>query len=57
MKNRLSQQNKTFEQWIVGVLAHAQAHYKHPSLGTEIEFEVSLMTFDIFTYLQFHNNT
>ena len=44
MKNRLSRQGKTFEQWIVGVLAHAQAHYKHPSLGTEIEFEVSSMT-------------
>ena len=55
MKNRLSQQGKTFDQWIVGVLAHAQAHYKHPSLGTEIEFEVRLVTFDIFTYLQFHN--
>ena len=48
MKNRLSQQNKTFDQWIVGVLAHAQAHYKHPSLGTEIQFEVSSMTFEIF---------
>ena len=48
MKNRLSQQNNTFEQWIVGVLAHAQAHYKHPSLGTEIQFEVSSMTFEIF---------
>ena len=49
MKNRLSRQGKTFEQWIVGVLAHAQAHFKHPSLGTEIEFEVSSMTFGIFT--------
>ena len=45
MKNRLSRQGKTFEQWIVGVLAHAQAHYKHPSLGTEIIFEVSSMTY------------
>ena len=48
MKNRLSRQGKTFEQWIVGVLAHAQAHFKHPSLGTEIQFEVSSMTFEIF---------
>ena len=48
MKNRLSQEGKTFEQWIVGVLAHTQAHYRHPSLGTEIQFEVSSMTFEIF---------
>ena len=51
LKNRLSHQGKTFEQWIVGVLAHAQAHYKHPSLGTEIEFEVSSMTFGTLTLI------
>ena len=45
MKTRLSRQGKKFEQWIVGVLAHAQAHFKHPSLGTEIEFEVSSMIY------------
>ena len=45
MKHRLSRQGKSFETWIVGVLAHAQAHFKHPSLGTEIEFEVSSMIY------------
>ena len=40
IKNRLSQQGQTFQQWIEGVLTHAQAHFKHPSLGTQIEFEV-----------------
>ena len=40
IKNRLSQQGQTFQQWIEGVLTHTQAHFKHPSLGTQIEFEV-----------------
>ena len=31
-----------FNEWIVGVFAHTQAHYKHPSLGTQVTFEVLL---------------
>ena len=29
-----------FNEWIVGVFAHTQAHYKDPSLGTQVTFEV-----------------
>ena len=42
MKNRLSRQDFQFETWIEGVLTHTQAHFRHPSLGTVIEFEVCL---------------
>ena len=30
-----------FNAWINDVMVHVQAHYRHPSLGTQIEFEVS----------------
>ena len=26
--------------WIQDTMVHTRAHYRHPSLGTEIEFEV-----------------
>ena len=29
-----------FDAWIKDVMVHVQAHYRHPSLGTQIEFEV-----------------
>ena len=29
-----------FNKWIESVFTHTQAHYKHPSLGTKITFEV-----------------
>ena len=29
-----------FNDWIASVLTHSQAHYKDPSLGTKISFEV-----------------
>ena len=32
--------NKDFDSWIEEVLTHTKVHYKHPSLGTIIEFEV-----------------
>ena len=32
--------DQEFDNWIVGVLAHTQAHYRDPSLGREITFEV-----------------
>ena len=31
---------KDFNKWIVSVFTHTQAHYKDPSLGTKILFEV-----------------
>ena len=31
-----------FNDWIASVLTHSQAHYKDPSLGTEVTLEVSL---------------
>ena len=38
LKTRLG--NETFEDWIKDVFVHTRAHFKHPSLGTEVEFEV-----------------
>ena len=38
MKYRLGSQD--FGRWIEAVFTHTQAHYRHPSLGTIIEFEV-----------------
>ena len=32
--------NRNFDDWIQSVLAHAQVHFRHISLGTIIEFEV-----------------
>ena len=31
-----------FNDWIASVLTHSQAHYKDPSLGTEVTLEVSI---------------
>ena len=33
--------SQEFGTWIEGVFTHTQAHFRHQSLGTEIEFEVS----------------
>ena len=38
MKNALG--NQDFESWIEDVFTHTKLHYRHPSLGTMIEFEV-----------------
>ena len=32
--------NDSFDEWTQSVLAHAQVHFRHKSLGTKIEFEV-----------------
>ena len=32
----------TFDEWIASVFTHTQAHYKDPSMGTEVTFEVLL---------------
>ena len=31
-----------FDEWIASVFTHTQAHYKDPSMGTEVTFEVLL---------------
>ena len=41
MKEWLGSQD--FDSWIQAPLVHAQAIYKHRSLGTEIEFEVKAL--------------
>ena len=38
MKYRLG--STDFDKWIEGAFTHTQAHYRHPSLGTIIEFQV-----------------
>ena len=38
MKDKLGTQD--FGKWIEGVFTHTQVHYRDPSLGTEINFEV-----------------
>ena len=38
IKNRLG--SLSFGTWIEGVFTHTQAHFRHHSLGTEIQFEV-----------------
>ena len=43
MRTRLG--NRTFDDWIKEVFVHTQAHFKHPSLGTELVFEVSSFRF------------
>ena len=43
IRSRLALQNLNFKSWIKGVLTHTQAHFRHPSLGTTIEFEVCLV--------------
>ena len=35
--------SQSFDSWIQAPLTHAQAIYKHKSLGTEIEFEVKYL--------------
>ena len=41
MKQRLeSEGSDDFLTWVTSVMTHTQAHYKHASLGTNIEFEV-----------------
>ena len=40
MKMALQREGTTFDKWIANVVPHAQIHFRHPSLGTEIEFEV-----------------
>ena len=41
MKERLeSQGSDDFLTWVTSVMTHTQAHYKHESLGANIEFEV-----------------
>ena len=32
-----------FSDWIAAVFTHTQAHYKDPSMGTEVTFEVSFL--------------
>ena len=32
-----------FDDWIAAVFTHTQAHYKDPSMGTEVTFEVSFL--------------
>ena len=40
MKEWLDSNGQDFDSWITGPLTHAQAIYRHKSLGTEVEFEV-----------------
>ena len=40
LKSTLDAEGITFEDWIADVAPHAQAHYLHSSLGTQIHFEV-----------------
>jgi hypothetical protein len=40
IKKQLVDRNELqFEEWIEGVMAHTQAHFRDPSLGTRIQFE------------------
>ena len=32
-----------FDDWIAAVFTHTQAHYKDPSMGTEVTFEVPFL--------------
>ena len=51
--------NRTFDDWIKEVFVHTQAHFKHPSLGTEVVFEVSSSLFihfyNLSTFLKLFN--
>ena len=40
LKADLTSNGLDFESWISDVFPHVQARFAHPSLGTEIEFEV-----------------
>ena len=42
--------NKTIT-WLEEVMEHTQAHYRHPSLGTNIIFNVSLFKFNMHYFL------
>ena len=42
-----------FNKWIESVFTHTQAHYKHPSLGTKITFEV-LFSFRSISFPLYH---
>ena len=40
LKNQLSSIGTTFNTWIDSVMTHVQAHYRHSSLPTKIQFKV-----------------
>ena len=40
MKTQLDGEGKTFASWVNSVMAHVQAHYRHSSLPTKIQFAV-----------------
>ena len=40
LKNKLASENTNFATWIDSVMTHVQAHYRHPSLPTKIQFKV-----------------
>ena len=50
MKRTLNGEN--FDSWIADVMCHAQEHWLHESLGTEIHFEVSLSTDLIYLFIE-----
>ena len=41
LKNQLSSIGTTFNTWIDSVMTHVQAHYRHSSLPTKIQFKVT----------------
>ena len=41
LKKRLDKEGKDFDSYIQAVFTQTIAYFRHPSLGTEIEFEVS----------------
>ena len=40
MKNKMAETGTDFGTWIDGVMAHVQTYYKHPTLPTQIIFQV-----------------
>ena len=45
MKEYCTEHNTTFDEMIETIFTHTQAHYRHKSLGTIIEFEVRILLF------------
>ena len=43
LKNQLASVGKSFNTWVDSVMTHVQAHYRHSSLPTKIQFKVMII--------------
>ena len=43
LKNQLATVGKSFNTWVDSVMTHVQAHYRHSSLPTKIQFKVMII--------------